>query len=193
MMPAGCCWRRCWRRRARGLLSADHFSVDGTLLRAWASQKSFVPKDGPPPPASGSKSNPEVNFRGQRRTNDTHASTTDPDSRLYRKSRNAEALPGFMGHVLMGNRNGLVVDPQVNHAAGTAEREAALAMLEVQPGALQKTVGADQAYETADFVADCRAIKVTPHVAQNTRHCASAIDARATCHLPTPSVKSFAN
>ena len=93
--------------RAKGLLSAEHFSVDGTLVRAWASQKSFVPKDGPPPPASGSKSNPEVNFRGQQRTNDTHESWTDPDSRLYRKSKNAEALPYYMGHALMETRNGL--------------------------------------------------------------------------------------
>lgn len=169
--------------RAGGLLSADHFSVDGTLIRAWASQKSFVPKDGPPPPASGSKSNPEVNFRGQRRTNDTHGSKTDPDSRLYRKSQNAEALPSYMGHALMENRNGLVVDQQVTQATGTAEREAALAMLAAQPGAQQKTVGADKAYDTADFVADCRAITVTPHVAQNTRNRASAIDGRTTRHL----------
>ena len=106
--------------RAKGLLSAEHFSVDGTLVRAWASQKSFVPKDGPPPPASGSKSNPEVNFRGQQRTNDTHESWTDPDSRLYRKSKNAEALPYYMGHALMENRNGLVVDQRLTHATGKA-------------------------------------------------------------------------
>ena len=90
--------------RAKGLLSSEHFSVDGTLVRAWASNKSFVPKDGPAPPTSGSKSNPEVNFRGQPRTNDTHESRTDPDSRLYRKSKNAEALPYYMGHALMENR-----------------------------------------------------------------------------------------
>ncbi len=137
--------------RAKGLLSAEHFSVDGTLVRAWASQKSFVPKDGPPPPASGSKCNPEVDFRGQPRTNDTHESRTDPDSRLYRKSKNAEALPYYMGHALMENRNGLVVDQRLTHATGKAEREAALEMLAAQPGATPKTVGADKGYDTADF------------------------------------------
>ena len=134
--------------RAKGLLSAEHFSVDGTLVRAWASQKSFVPKDGPPPPASGSKSNPEVNFRGQPRTNDTHESRTDPDSRLYRKSKNAEALPSYMGHALMENRNGLVVDQRLTRASGKAEREAAIEMLAAQPGQTRKTVGADKAYDT---------------------------------------------
>ena len=99
--------------RAKGLLSAEHFSVDGTLIRAWASQKSFVPKDGPPPPSSGAKSNPEVNFRDQKRSNETHESRTDPDSRLYRKSKNAEALPCYMGHALMENRNALVVDKRL--------------------------------------------------------------------------------
>ena len=168
--------------RAKGLLSAEHFSVDGTLVRAWASQKSFVPKDGPPPPASGSKSNPEVNFRGQQRTNDTHESWTGPDSRLYRKSKNAEALPYYMGHALMENRNGLVVDQRLTHASGKAEREAAIEMLAGQPGETRKTVGADKAYDTAEFVADCRAIGVTPHVAQNTKNRASAIDERTTRH-----------
>ncbi|MBK6603814.1 MAG: IS5 family transposase [Betaproteobacteria bacterium] len=168
--------------RGKGLLSAEHFSVDGTLVRAWASNKSFVPKDGPPPPASGSKSNPEVNFRGPPRTNDTHESRTDPDSRLYRKSKNAEALPYFMGHALMENRNGLVVDHRLTHATGKAEREAAIEMLAAQPGAARKTVGADKGYDTADFVADCRAIGVTPHVAQNTKNRASAIDERTTRH-----------
>jgi transposase len=168
--------------RAKGLLSAEHFSVDGTLIRAWASQKSVVPKDGPPPPASGSKSNPEVDFRGQKRTNDTHESRTDPDSRLYRKSKNAEALPYYMGHALMENRNGLVVDKRLTHATGTAEREAAIEMLCAQPGDTRKTVGADKAYDTVDFVADCRAIGVTPHVAQNTSNRTSAIDERTTRH-----------
>jgi len=166
--------------RAKGLLSAEHFSVDGTLVRAWASQKSVVPKDGPPPPSSGAQSNPEVNFRGQQRTNDTHESRTDPDSRLYRKSKNAEALPYYMGHALMENRNGLVVDQRLTRATGKAEREVAIAMLAAQPGATRKTVGADKGYDTADFVADCRAIGVTPHVAQNTKNRASAIDERTT-------------
>lgn len=168
--------------RAKGLLSAEHFSVDGTLVRAWASNKSFVPKDGPPPPASGSKGNPEVNFRGRPRTNDTHESRTDPDSQLYRKSKNAEALPSYMGHALMENRNGLVVDHRLTRATGKAEREAAIEMLAAQPGETRKTVGADKGYDTADFVADCRAIGVTPHVAQNTKNRASAIDERTTRH-----------
>ena len=168
--------------RGKGLLSAEHFSVDGTLIRAWASQKSFVPKDGPPPPESGSKNNPEVDFRGKKRTNDTHESRTDPDSRLYRKSNSTEAIPAYMGHVLMENRNGLVVDQRLTLATGTAEREAALAMLKDQPGQGQKTIGADKAFDTADFVQACREIGVTPHVAQNTTNRASAIDERTTRH-----------
>ncbi|MGH8633547.1 MAG: IS5 family transposase [Burkholderiales bacterium] len=168
--------------RAQGLLSSEHFSVDGTLVRAWASLKSFVPKDGPPPPASGSKSNPEVNFRGTRRSNETHESRTDPDARLFRKSKNAEAILCYMGHVLMENRNGLVLDERLTQATGAAEREAALGMLSDLPGAGGKSVGADKAYDTADFVAHCRAIGVTPHVAQNTTNRSSAIDERTTRH-----------
>jgi hypothetical protein len=156
--------------------------VDGTLIRAWASQKSFVPKDGTPPPSSGAKNNPEVDFRGKPRTNDTHASRTDPECRLYRKSHNTEAVPCYMGHVLMENRNGLVVDQRLTQPTGRAEREAALAMLAAQPGETHKTVGADKAYDSADFIADCRTIGVTPHVAQNTRNRASAIDERTTRH-----------
>jgi transposase len=168
--------------RAQGLLSSEHFSVDGTLVRAWASLKSFVPKDGPPPPASGSKSNPEVNFRGDKRTNETHESRTDPESRLFRKSKNTEAVLCYMGHVLMENRNGLVTDERLTQATGTAEREAALEMLCDLPGEGDKSVGADKAYDTAGFVADCRAIGVTPHVAQNTTNRTSAIDERTTRH-----------
>ncbi len=168
--------------RAQGLLSSEHFSVDGTLVRAWASLKSFVPKDGPPPPASGSKSNPEVNFRGDKRTNETHESRTDPQSRLFRKSKNTEAILCYMGHVLMENRNGLVLDERLTQATGTAEREAALEMLCDLRGEGGKSVGADKAYDTADFVADCRAIGVTPHVAQNTTNRTSAIDERTTRH-----------
>jgi transposase len=168
--------------RAQGLLSSEHFSVDGTLVRAWASLKSFVPKDGPPPPASGSKSNPEVNFKGTKRANETHESRTDPDSRLFRKSKNTEAVLCYMGHVLMENRNGLVTDERLTQATGTAEREAALEMLCDLPGEGGKSVGADKAYDTADFVADCRAIGVTPHVAQNTTNRTSAIDERTTRH-----------
>lgn len=150
------------------LLSAEHFSVDGTLIRAWASLKSFVPKDGPPPDKTGSKSNPEVDFKRQKRSNATHASSTDPDAQLFTKSKKAQALPCFMGHVLMDNRSKLAVDTRLTKASGTAEREAALAMLAAVPGEQRKTVGADKGYATEGFVNGCRAIKVTPHVAQNT-------------------------
>lgn len=168
--------------RVKGLLSSEHFSVDGTLIRAWASHKSFVPKDGPPPPASGSSNNPEVDFRGQKRTNDTHQSTTDPDAKLYTKSSKAGAIPCYMGHVLTENRNGLVVDSQLTQASGTAERESALQMLAERPGEQHKTVGADKAYDVASFIEGCRDINVTPHVAQNTTNRASAIDVRTTRH-----------
>ena len=180
------------RARKADLLSAEHFSVDGTLIRAWASHKSFVPKDGPPPDNGGSKSNPEVDFKRQKRSNDTHASTTDTDARLYTKSNKAEAVPAYIGHVLMENRNKLAVDTQLTTASGTAEREAALAMLQALPGKVLKTVGADKNYDTDGFVTACREIKVTPHVAQNTYEYdtktgkrarrKSNIDARTTRH-----------
>jgi len=180
------------RARKADLLSAEHFSVDGTLIRAWASHKSFVPKDGPPPDKGGSKSNPEVDFKRQKRSNDTHASTTDTDARLYTKSNKAEAVPAYIGHVLMENRNKLAVDTQLTTASGTAEREAALAMLQALPGKVLKTVGADKNYDTDGFVTACREIKVTPHVAQNTYEYdtktgkrarrKSNIDARTTRH-----------
>jgi transposase len=150
------------------LLSSEHFSVDGTLIRAWASHKSFVPKDGPPPPSSGSRSNPEVDFKRQKRSNETHASTTDPDARLFTKSNKAESIPAYLGHVLMDNRSKLAVDTRLTLATGTAERDAAIEMLADLPGEQRKTVGADKNYDTAEFVANCREIKVTPHVAQNT-------------------------
>jgi len=168
--------------KAKGLLSSEHFSVDGTLIRAWASHKSFVPKDGPPPPGGGSRSNPEVDFKGQRRTNETHASKTDPDSQLYTKSPKAGAIPCYMGHVLAENRNGLVVDTRLTQANGTAEREAALEMLAELPGEVRKTVGADKAYDIEPFVEGCRQINVTPHVAQNTSRRSSRIDQRTTRH-----------
>lgn len=150
------------------LLSSEHFSVDGALIRAWASHKSFVPKDGPPPDKTGSKSNPEVDFKRQKRSNDTHGSTTDPDARLAAKSDKAEAIPAYMGHVLMDNRGKLAVDTRLTLASGTAEREAAIDMLASLPGEQRKTLGADKNYDTAGFVADCREINVTPHVARNT-------------------------
>jgi IS5 family transposase len=168
--------------KARKLLCDEHFSVDGTLIQAWASHKSFVPKAGPPPPQSGSKANPEVDFRGEKRSNATHESTTDPDARLFRKSSQSAALACYMGHALMENRNGLVIDEQLTQATGTAEREAALSMLAEQPGSARKTVGADKAYDQAPFVEGCREINVTPHVAQNTSNRRSAIDARTTRH-----------
>jgi len=150
------------------LLSSEHFSVDGTLIRAWASHKSFVPKDGPPPDKTGSKSNPDVDFKRQKRSNDTHGSITDPDARLAAKSDKAEAIPAYMGHVLMDNRGKLAVDTRLTLASGTAEREAAIDMLAGLPGEQKKTIGADKNYDTAGFVAACREINVTPHVARNT-------------------------
>jgi transposase len=167
--------------QVKPLLSSEHFSVDGTLIEAWASMKSFVPKDGSgEPPAPGR--NAERNFHGEKRSNETHASTTDPDARLFRKGQGKPAQLCHMGHALMENRNGLVVDTMTTTATGTAEREAALAMAEAIPGHHRVTITADKAYDTADFVADMRPIGVTPHVTQNTKGRRSAIDARTTRH-----------
>jgi transposase len=162
------------------LVSNEHFSVDGTLIQAWASQKSFVKKDGSTPPPTDGGRNPTVNFKGEKRSNETHASTTDPDARLYKKSEGDKSQLAFLGHALMENRNGLVVDVQVTHATGTAEREAAKAMIErtvTKPGS---TVGADKGYDVQSFVEDLRALNVTPHVAQKEK--GSAIDRRTTRH-----------
>ncbi len=167
-----------------GLLSDDHFTVDGTLLESWASLKSFRPKDGGdgPPPASGGR-NPDVDFHGQKRSNATHASTTDRDARLARKGKGKEAKLCLAGHVLMENRHGLAVDVLITHATGTAEREAALSMLDRRPGGRHRvTLGADKNYDTQAFVAACRQRQVTPHVAQNTSGRRSAIDGRTTRH-----------
>lgn len=153
--------------KAAGLLSDEHFSVDGTLIRAWASHKSFVPKDGPPPPSSGSDSNREVDFKGQKRSNDTHASSSDPEARLYAKSNKQESLPAYLGHVLMENRSKLALDTRVTQATGTGEHEAAIDMLKGLPGEKRKTVGGDKNFDNAGFVSACRDIGVTPHVAQN--------------------------
>lgn len=166
------------------LLSKEHFSVDGTLIQAWASQKSFRPKDGSndQTPTGGGR-NAQADWKGKARSNDTHASQTDPDARLYRKSHNTASILCYQGHALMENRNGLVVGAVVTHADGTGERKAALAMLDTIPGSQPRTVGADKAYDTADFIADCRERKVTPHVAQNdSRRGGSAIDGRTTRH-----------
>jgi transposase len=197
-------------REVAPLLSDEHFSVDGTLIKAWASMKSFQPRpqDAPPddggsrePPAAAPDPNAdhaletapmpeparrdrnaEVDFRGERRSNATHASTTDPDARLFRKSRGTGAILCFMGHTLMENRNGLIVQAELTHADGHAERRAALDMIHRHsPGSTRRlTLGADKAYDSADFVADLRQACVTPHVAQKPRH--SAIDGRTTRH-----------
>ena len=146
------------------LLSSDHFSVDGTLIDAWASMKSFRPKDGSgSPPGPGR--NGERNFRKEKRSNESHGSTTDPDARLYRKAEGRESRLCFMGHVLMENRNGLVVDATLTRATGTAEREAALAMLDRRKSRRRITLGGDKAYDA--FVADLRKRRVTPHIAIN--------------------------
>ncbi len=151
--------------KRRKLLSEDHFTVDGTLLEAWASLKSFRQKGGGEGPGTGEK-NAGVDFRGEHRTNDTHQSTTDPEARLARKGSGKEAKLCFAGHVLMENRTGLVVNVTVTQATGTAERETALDMLEQVPGARRITVGADKNYDTHDFVTECREMNVTPHVAR---------------------------
>lgn len=169
----------------RGLLSKEHFSVDGTLIQAWASHKSFVPKDGNRDDANGGGGgrNAQADWKGKPRSNDTHASTTDPDARLFRKSHNTAAVMAFQGHVLMENRSGLVVGAVVTHADGLGERTAAVSMLDALPGAHPKTLGADKAYDTRDFIEACRRRRVTPHVASNaTRNGGSAIDGRTTRH-----------
>src|ERR1700741_4838707 len=214
-------------RKVAPLLSDDHFTVDGTLVQAWASMKSFVAKEPTLPPEDGAGSgsqapsepaekaetqasakpddkaqpantetpmptadanknsrNEEVDFRGQKRTNATHASTTDPEARLFRKGKGKEAKLSYLGHATTENRHGLVVETEMTQATGTPEREAAKTMIESHaPGSERRlTVGADKAYDTADFVAGMRQMCVTPHVAQNSKGRASAIDARTTRH-----------
>jgi transposase len=170
--------------RVKKLLSSDHFSVDGTLIEAWASMKSFKPKDGgDEPPADGGR-NAEADFHGKKRSNATHASTTDPDARLYRKGPGKEARLCFMGHGLMENRSGLLVDACLTLADGHAERMAALVMIEPhadRPCTI--TLGADKGYDAEDFVNELRAMQVTPHVAQSSRGRRSAIDGRTTRHV----------
>ena len=165
--------------QAAPLMSDEHFTVDGTLIEAWASQKSFQRKDG------GPDDHPR-DFRGQERKNDTHASKTDPDARLYRKSRNAEARLCYMGHLLIENRHGLIVDAMATHADGTAERDAALLMLAEQAEAAptrRRTFGGDKNFDTRDMVRVTRELNFTPHVTQNVeRRGGSAIDARTTRH-----------
>ena len=164
------------------LLSTEHFSVDGTLIDAWASMKSFRRKDGRDGPPSGSGRNAERDFRGEKRSNETHASTTDPDARLYRKSSGQPSRLCFMGHLLMENRHGLIVDVRTTHATGRAERETAEAMIQAAVRGRRVTLGADKAYDAAEHIARLRAIGVTPHVAQHTSGRRSAIDGRTTRH-----------
>ncbi|WP_237478193.1 IS5 family transposase [Lichenibacterium dinghuense] len=182
--------------RVKRLLSQDHFSVDGTLIQAWASMKSFRPRHGdtpPNPPASAEPPaggrggrggrNAEADFHGERLSNDTHRSVTDPEARLYRKGRGREARLCFMGHALMENRHGLIVDGCVTEANGHAERTAALAMIEKRadrPGRI--TLGADKGYDAEDFVNELRSMNVTPHIARNTAKRRSAVDGRTTRH-----------
>ena len=170
--------------KVKKLLSSDHFSVDGTLIEAWASMKSVKPRDGSgEPPARGGGRNAEADFHGQKRSNVTHASSTDPDARLYRKGKGKETKLCFIGHGLMENCHGLLVDACLTLADGHAERVAALHMIEPRadrPTAI--TLGADKAYDTEDFVNELRSMNVTPHVAQNTSGRSSAVDGRTTRH-----------
>jgi len=191
--------------RARDLMSDEHFTVDATLLEAWAGMKSFRPKDDPPTTPPDDPGNPTVDFHGTRRSNASHASTTDPEARLYRRSKGREAKLSYMARVVMGDRNGLIVQAQATIATGTAEAqtaetlveqviveaatttgtvEAALAdeLVEQLAGTRRRTVAADKGFDTADFVAGMRALNVTPHVAQNDTSRRSAIDGRTTRH-----------
>src|SRR5215469_366902 len=171
--------------QARGekLLSDEHFTVDGTLIEAWAGQKSFRRKDGKDESSPDDPGNPTVNFHGEKRSNDTHQSTTDPDARLARKSGGHEAKLCYCGSVLIENRNGLVVDTDLRQCSGTAERDAAVEMTEELAGTHRVTLAADKGYDTKDFVRQMRGGKITPHVAQNTKRAGgSAIDARTTRH-----------
>jgi len=169
--------------QAANLTSDEHFSVDGTLIEAWASQKSFQPKDQPPQPPPDDPGNPTINFRGEKRSNDTHESKTDPDARLARKSGGHESKLAYCGNVMIENRNGLVVDTELVHPSGVAERNAAMRMAERIEGTQRVTIAADKAYDTKDFVAVMRELEVTPHVSQNEkRPGGSAIDGRTTRH-----------
>lgn len=177
--------------RGRSLLSDDHFSVDGTMIEAWASMKSFRPKDEGTggKGGSGGGRNAERSFGGERRSNETHASTTDPDARLFRKGNGQSSRMAYLGRVLMENRNGLVVGATLTHATGTAERVAALDMLETLcRGSRRATLGADKGYDVTGFVRDLRARKITPHIARNDhvtktgKRRTTAIDGRTTRH-----------
>ena len=163
------------------LLSREHFTVDGTLIEAWASIKSFKPKDGPP--STGGGKNETVDFKGKKLKNDTHASVTDPNARLYRKGKTKESKLCYQGHTLMENRSGLIVKTQVTTASGTSEREAAKTMVKKLPRTTRRiTLGGDKGYDTRDFVKELRSPNITPHVAQNDTNRKSGIDGRTTKH-----------
>src|ERR1700728_3104584 len=171
------------RARAAGLISDEHFTVDGTLLEAWASLKSFRPKDKEKTTPPDDPGNPTVDFHGEKRSNQTHESKTDPDAKLARKAKGKEAKLSYSGNLLVENRNGLIVNAELLEANGRAERDAALLMLEQVPGDQRLTVGGDKGFDTTEFVAECRHMNVTPHVAQNEkRPGGSAIDERTTRH-----------
>lgn len=165
--------------RAKPYLSDEHFTVDGTLIEAWASHKSFRPKDGGELPSGNGR---EGDFHHEKRSNETHRSTTDPDARLYKKSKGSEAKMSYLGHALMENRHGLLVDTMVTLADGTAERDAAVLMASQIAGVKQVTLGGDKNYDTQELVRDLRAMKITPHVAQNNTNRRSAINGRTTQH-----------
>jgi transposase len=169
--------------RVTGLLSDEHFSVDGTLIAAWASHKSVRPKDSSDDPPTGGGRNEARDFHREQRTNETHASTTDPEAKLYKKNRGSASKLSYMGHAVSENRHGLIVDVRVTEANGMAERSAALEMLQSLSAAERITVGADRAYDVRQFVQEVRELNVTPHIAQNTeRRGGSAINARTTRH-----------
>jgi transposase len=165
--------------RAKPYLSDEHFTVDGTLLEAWASHKSFRPKNEDEPPSDGGR---EVDFHGDKRSNETHQSSSDPDARLFKKSKGSEAKLGYLGHALMENRHGLLLDAMVTQADGRAERDAAWRMASRIAGVKQVTLGGDKNYDTQEMVQNLRELRVTPHVAQNNTHRRSAIDGRTTQH-----------
>jgi transposase len=169
--------------RSAGLTSDEHFTVDGTLLEAWASLKSFQPRDGKKNMPPDDPGNPTVDFHGERRSNETHESRTDGDAKLARKGPGKEAKLSYSGNLLVENRHGLIVNAELLEANGRAERDAALLMLEQVPGTKRVTAGADKGYDTAEFVAECRHLGVTPHVTRNTgRRGGSALDARTVRH-----------
>ena len=172
--------------RAQRLLSDEHFTVDGTLIEAWAGQKSFRKKGTGSGDSTDDPGNPTVDFKGEKRTNQTHQSTTDPEARLYKKSKGQESKLCYLGHVIMENRNGLAVNACITNASGTAERQAAADMLGQLPGKKRITLGADKAYDTKEFVKQVRGMGVTPHVSQNNKNRSSAIDNRTTRHAGYP-------